>query len=132
MGNTFLNPAELYTPVGYSHVVTASGGTTVFIAGQVSYNADGELIGEGDVGLQAATAYANLKKALAAVGATPADVVRTCTYIVDYDPSMLASLQPAREEFYGDGAPATSTLLGVAALAVPEILVEIDAIAVID
>ena len=59
-------------------------------------------------------------------------MARTYTYIVHYDPAMLPALRAAREDFQGDGQPTTSTLLEVAGLASPQILIEVDAIAVID
>ena len=62
-----INPPELYEPVGYSQIVTVAGGTTVYIAGQVSFDESGALVGEGDLAAQAEGAYANLGLALAAV-----------------------------------------------------------------
>jgi enamine deaminase RidA (YjgF/YER057c/UK114 family) len=132
MDRTTLNPETIATPTGYSHVVTVTGGTTVYVAGQVSLDADGDVVGRGDFDAQVAQSFENLRSALAAAGAAPSDVVRTGMYIVDYDPSMLGTLRRVRTEFFGDAAPGTSTLIGVSALAGPDFLFEVDAIAAID
>jgi len=74
----------------------------------------------------------NLGRALAAVGASYADVVKITTYVVDYKPEHRAIVGQARAPFFANGTPPASTLVGVAALALPEWLVEIEAIAVVD
>ena len=128
---SFLNPAGLSTPRGYTHVVSVEGGRTVFIAGQVSLNAKGELIGKGDLRAQATQVYENLKTALAAVGATPADVVKLNTYVVNLNPEALATVREVRGRAFPQQNPPASTLVGVTALANPDFLIEIEAIAVI-
>ena len=70
MEKKFINPPELSAPRGYTHVVTATGGKMVFIAGQVAWDSKGEVVGKGDLRAQATQAYTNLKAALAAAGAT--------------------------------------------------------------
>src|SRR5712692_1315144 len=87
MEKKFINPPELATPRGYTHVVTATGGKIVFVAGQVALDAKGEIVGKGDLRAQATQAYTNLKAALGASGATPADVVQLNIYIVNYKPA---------------------------------------------
>jgi len=126
-----IQPAGVSKPVGYTHVVRARGGSTVYIAGQVAADETGKVVGEGDFGAQARQVFANLRAALASVGAGFEHVVKTTTYIVNYTPDMRDALRAARAEGMGDNAPA-STLIGVQALASPAYLIEVEAIAVLD
>jgi enamine deaminase RidA (YjgF/YER057c/UK114 family) len=132
MSKKTINPEDIAAPIGYSHVVANRGGTTIHVAGQVALDEDGAIVGRDDFGAQVAQAFENLRRALAAAGATAADVVRTGMYAVDYDVSKLAALRDVRKGFFGDNPPAASTLIGVAALARPEFLFEVDAVAVVD
>ncbi|MFI5317782.1 MAG: RidA family protein, partial [Myxococcota bacterium] len=93
--------------------------------------AERKLVGGSDLRLQAEAALGNLRTALAAAGATPADVVSTRVYVVNYKPEYAAILSPAFEAFYAGGPPPASTWLGVTALAVPGLLIEIEATAVV-
>jgi enamine deaminase RidA (YjgF/YER057c/UK114 family) len=124
-----LNPETISTRQGYSHVVEAEG-RLIFVAGQVSLDKNGDLVGKGDIELQARQAYANLEAALAAVGANFDDVVRVTTYVVDYRPEHRTVLRQIRSEHWPADPPA-ATLLGVSALALPDLLVEVEATAVI-
>jgi enamine deaminase RidA (YjgF/YER057c/UK114 family) len=74
----------------------------------------------------------NVGLALAAAGAGFGDVVKITTYVVDYKPEHRTIVGQARAPFFAGGAPPASTLVGVAALALPEWLVEIEAVAVVD
>ena len=124
-------PEALPTARGYSHVVRTTGSATVYVAGQVSADRDGNPVAVGDLEGQTRQALANLREALAAAGATPAEVAKTTTYIVGYTPEMRAALLAGRGDFFGDEPPA-GTLVGVQALARLEFLVEIEAIAVLE
>ncbi|HET7291255.1 MAG TPA: RidA family protein [Vicinamibacteria bacterium] len=126
-----VNPPGLQTPTGYTHVVAASGGKTVYVAGQVALNATGNVVGKGDLGAQARQVFANLRTALSAAGATPADLVKITWYVVGYKPDMLPALREARTAFLGEAKSPASTLVGVAALAREDFLVEVEAIAVV-
>lgn len=129
-----INPDGLFKLDGFTQVVTASGGKTIYIAGQGAFDKDFNLIGEGDYYAQTTQALNNLKIALEAAGATPSDVVSSTMYVVNMD-------QHAVEQFTGamakvlDGQafpPNASSMIGVQSLAMPGMLVEISAIAVID
>lgn len=120
----FQNPA-------YSHVVVASGTRIIYTAGQVSIDAHGALVGGGDLGAQTAQVMRNVGLALAAGGASYADVVKITTYVVNYKPEHRAVIGKARAAFFANGTPPASTLVGVAALAHPDWLVEIEAVAVV-
>jgi enamine deaminase RidA (YjgF/YER057c/UK114 family) len=117
---------------GFSQIVVASGQRTIYTAGQVSIDESGALIGAGDLFEQTTQAMRNLGLALAAAGATYADVVKITTYVVDYKPEQRVTIGKARAPFFAEGARPASTLVGVATLALPEWLVEIEAIAVLD
>jgi enamine deaminase RidA (YjgF/YER057c/UK114 family) len=126
-----LNPEGLSKSANYSQVVSASAGRVVFVAGQVALDAEGELVGKGDLGAQARQAYRNVATALNAAGADVTDVTKITTFVVEYDPDLRESIGQARREAFGDHLPA-STLVGVQALALPEYLIEVEAIAVLD
>jgi enamine deaminase RidA (YjgF/YER057c/UK114 family) len=127
------NPAGLHTPRGYSHVVSVTGGRTLYVAGQVAYDAKGEIVGKGDLRAQARQVFENLRLALAGGGATFKDVVKFNTYVVNFKAEDLAALREVRGEVLKDlTAPPASTLVGVQALANPDFLIEIEAVAVVD
>jgi enamine deaminase RidA (YjgF/YER057c/UK114 family) len=116
----------------FSQVVVATGKRTVYVAGQVPVDAAGALVGGDDLAAQTAQAMRNVGLALAAAGATYADVVKITTYVTDYRPEHRAIVGKARAPFFAGGTPPASTLVGVSALAQPEWRVEIEAIAVVD
>lgn len=131
MEKQFVNPPTLSTPRGYTHVVTVTGGKMVFVSGQVAFDAKGEIVGKGDLRAQATQTYENLKAALAAVGATPADVVKMNTYIVNYQPADLPVIREVRSQFFPQENLPASTLVGVQALALEGLLIEVEAIAMV-
>ena len=125
-------PAGLYDTraAGFAQVVVAGGGRLVVLSGIVAYDVDRKLVGAGDHAAQTRQALANVKTALAAVGATVDNVIQLRIYVVDYDVAKLPALHDALRG--GFGAPhAANTLVGVAALARPGLLVEIEAMAMI-
>jgi enamine deaminase RidA (YjgF/YER057c/UK114 family) len=121
----------LHNP-GFSQVVAASGKRTIYTAGQVSIDERGALVGEADLAAQTAQAMRNVGLALSAVGASYGDIVKITTYVVNYKPEHRSIIGKARAPFFANGTPPVSTLVGVAALALPEWIVEIEAIAVVD
>ncbi len=128
---TRTNPGGAYPPRGYHHIVTAGGGKTVWMAGQVAYDENRNLVGGSDVGLQTRAVLANIGHRLAAVGAGPEHVVRITTYVADYRPDHLATIMEELNAFFGADNLPTNTLIGVSCLAAPELLVEIEPVAVI-
>ncbi|MEU9106783.1 RidA family protein [Streptomyces xanthophaeus] len=129
MTRVITNPAGLHDPTGYgySHIVSAPG-EQVFVAGQYGSDESGHVVSE-DFAEQVAQAFANLRTALAAVGLGTADVVRIGTYVVAHDQEKLEALLKELHATWGTELPA-QTLIGVAALALPDMLFEIDAVAV--
>jgi enamine deaminase RidA (YjgF/YER057c/UK114 family) len=126
-----LRPKGLFHNPAFSQVVTASGTKTIYISGQVSIDADGAPVGTGDLSAQTTQVMRNLGLALAAAGASFTDVVKITTYVVNYAPEQRAVISKARSPFFAGGEPPASTLLGISALALPEWLIEVEAIAVV-
>jgi enamine deaminase RidA (YjgF/YER057c/UK114 family) len=124
MSLELINPSELRTPDSYTHVVVATGGRFVFVAGQVADNPDG------DLATQARLAFANVGRCLAAVGARPDQVARITIYVIGLKPEDLPVIEAGRVAVFGDHKPA-DTLLGVQTLAEQGYLIEVEAIAVI-
>jgi enamine deaminase RidA (YjgF/YER057c/UK114 family) len=125
-------PKGLLHNPGFSQVAVASGPRTIYTAGQVSVDEGGSTIGAGDLAAQTAQAMHNVGLALAAAGASYDDIVKLTTYVVDYRPEHRAVIGRARAPYFANKTPPASTLIGVSALALPDWLVEIEAIAVVD
>jgi enamine deaminase RidA (YjgF/YER057c/UK114 family) len=111
---------------GYSIAVLS--GTTLWISGQVALS-DGQIVGEGDIHIQAVQVFENIKQVLTAAGTDFSSVVSTTTYMTDRDFSL--PINDVRKRYLTGPVLPTSTLLVVAGLARPEFLVEISAVAVI-
>ncbi len=118
---------SVHTPPGYSHAMRAGG--LLFVSGQVALDEHGAVVGAGDMGEQARQAFRNLGAVLAAAGASFADVVKL-TYFVR-DVSAVAAIRAARDEFVDTGNPPASTLVEVSRLFLPDLLVEIEAVATV-
>lgn len=127
----FLNPEGLAPPVGFSHVAVAAPGRTVFLAGQTAHQADGSLTGA-TLAEQFAAAAGNVAVALAAAGATPADVVSLQIFTPDVDGYRQQSkaIGAAYRDVFGPHYPPMA-LFGVTRLYDAEALVELVAVAVV-
>jgi len=132
MGLERLTPAGLSKPAAYTQVVVARGRRMVFVAGQVSIDAEGKLVAPGDFAGQVKQVFANLRTALDGAGATPSDVTKITIYIVGYKPELRPLLGEACSAVFGPATLPASTLVGVQALAEPGFLIEVEAIAVVD
>jgi enamine deaminase RidA (YjgF/YER057c/UK114 family) len=130
-----LNPEGLPKPDVYRQVSVATGNRFVFVAGQVARDAEGSPVGAGDLAAQVDQALRNVNTAVNAVGGSFEDVAKLTIYVVDWDESKLAAL--------GEGVFRASaalgidplkpvSLIGVGMLGEPDILVEIEATAVLD
>ncbi len=124
----FLNPAAIAPPRGYTHVVSVEAGRTIYISGQVGQNIKGEV--SKDFAAQVTQAFENLKIALTAAGATPADIVKLNYYVVGLNTERLITLREVRNRYIDPKNPPASTLIGVVALAREEFLIEVEAVAV--
>ncbi|MDC0769351.1 RidA family protein [Streptomyces sp. HD] len=135
MAITLVNPTGLVEVDAYRQVSVASGSKLVFIAGQVAWDADGVTVGEGDLAAQVEQCYLNIGTALSAVGGTFDDVAKLNVHVVDWTPDKMPLLMEGITRAaarLGTAPVPPATLLGVAALDVPEHLVEIEATAVLD
>jgi reactive intermediate/imine deaminase len=129
MAKEAINPEGLPAPVGpYSNVVTTPPGKLVFVAGQVALDAGGNIVGAGDIVAQTRQVMENIRLALEAAGATFADVVKIVNYITDVNE--FSKMAAVRREYLREPHP-TSTLVEVQALMFPELMIEIEAMAVI-
>jgi enamine deaminase RidA (YjgF/YER057c/UK114 family) len=135
MAITLVNPSGLPKIPVYRQVSIATGSKLVFIAGQVAWDAEGVTVGEGDLAAQVERSYLNVGTALAEVGASFDDVAKLTVYVVDWTPDKMP--------LFGEGVARAAaklgltpvppgSLIGVATLDVPDHLVEVEAIAVID
>lgn len=124
------HPTGLFQNPAYSQVVVASGARTIYISGQVALDEKGAIVGAGDLSAQTTQVMKNIGLALAAANATFSDVVKITTYVVGYRPEHRAIIGQARSPFFANMPPPASTLVGVSALAAPEWLIEIEAIAI--
>ncbi|MER7830431.1 MULTISPECIES: RidA family protein [unclassified Streptomyces] len=113
---------------GYSHVVWGTG-RFVAVSGQCAFDADGRVVGEGDAAAQARQVFANLGRCLAAAGAGFDDVVKLTYYVTDV--AHLPAVRAARDEVIDTARPPASSAVQVSALFRPELLVEIEAFAVL-
>ena len=135
MAITLVNPQGLPQVDIYRQVSVATGSRLVFIAGQVARNADGGRVGEGDLAAQVEQCYLNIATALAEVGGSFDDVAKLTVYLVDWTPDKMPLLiegaARAFERLEINPVPPL-TGIGVATLVEPDLLVEIEATAVID
>lgn len=126
----FINPPTLSTPRGYSHVAEVPAGTRlVYIAGQVALDSTGQLIGAGDLRAQAVAVFENLRRALAAAGATFNDVVKVNYYMIDA--SQIGVLREVRDRYVNRATPPASTLVEVRRLFRDDVLLEVEAVAAV-
>lgn len=135
MAITLTDPDGLPQVDLYRQVSVATGSRLVSVAGQVAVDADGRTVGVGDLAAQVEQCYRNVGTALAAVGGSFADVVRLTVYLVDWAPEKMSLFTEgvARASAALGGTPLPPlTGIGVVALAGPDLLVEVEATAVLD
>lgn len=129
-----LNPEGIPKPDVYRQVAVATGTRTVYLAGQVARTADGQPVGSGDLAAQVEQAFLNVATAMAGVGGSFEDVAKLTIYVVDWEPEKMAALGEGVGRVaarLGIDPARPITLIGVAALAEPDLLVEVDATAVL-
>lgn len=123
------NPPALTKPTGYTHIVEVTGpARTIYISGQIAFDKDGNVVGAGDMKAQAEQVFKNLQAALAASGAKFADIVKMNSYITDM--SKVQAVRDVRSRYFAETSPA-STFVQVAGLVRPELLLEIEVVAVV-
>jgi enamine deaminase RidA (YjgF/YER057c/UK114 family) len=133
MSKEFFSPATLPPPVGYSHIAKVNKGTLIYLAGQVSSDASGKLVGEGNFEAQAEQVFKNLEIAVEAVGGAMTDIVKLNVYLVaEVGQDEVPKLRAIRDRYVNKEKPPASTLVVVTRLARPGWLVEIEAVAALD
>jgi reactive intermediate/imine deaminase len=124
----FLSPDSLPPPFGYSHIVDSPASRIVYISGQVPLDSDGRLVGEADFEAQTRQVFENLTRALATADTAWSDVVKLNYFLTDL--SQITALRTIRDEFVDTERPPASTLVQVSGLFRPEVMVEIEAVAI--
>lgn len=134
MPKQHLNPKALFPslPIGFSQAVVSQGGQTVFLSGQTAWDANKQIIGGTDLGEQTRQALRNVQIGVEAAGGTLDDVVSLRIYIVNPQAGDTGPVGQALREFFSADKPPASTWIGVASLAAPEFMIEIEAVAVMD
>ncbi len=134
MPKQYINPDSLFPslPHGFSQVVAASGGKTIYISGQTAWDAHRQIIGGTDLAQQARQALRNVQAAVEAAGGGLADIVALHIYVVNYQPEQADAVGSALREFFPKERRPVSTWIGVASLAVPDFMIEIEATAVVE
>ena len=124
-----LIPDTMPKSIGYSQLAVATGGTIVFIAGQVALDKSGSLVGKDDFKVQMQQVFENLKAAVEAAGGSFNDVVKLNSYFLDL--SRLPDFREVRDKYINVKNPPASTAIQVARLFRPEFLIEVEAVAVV-
>ena len=125
----FINPDAIHRPTGYTHVVEVTAGRPVYIAGQVALDPSGAIVGPGDIRAQARQVFDNLRAALQAVGAGFEQVVKLTYYLVDA--TQLPVVREVRDQYVSTQQPPASTAVEVRRLVQEDLLIEVEAVAVI-
>ena len=118
--------SSVSSPPGYSHAMLAGG--LIFVSGQVAFDSDGSIVGVDDIGAQTRQAFRNLAAVLEAAGATFADVAKLTYFVRDVE--AVGVIRAVRDEFVDTANPPASSLVEVSRLIAPELLIEIEAIAI--
>jgi enamine deaminase RidA (YjgF/YER057c/UK114 family) len=121
-------PEGVAPATGYTHVVTGTG-RFVAISGQVALDEHGDIVGTGDPDAQARQVFENLRRCLAAAGATFDDVVKLTYFVTDV--AHLPAIRTVRDEFLAGARPPASSAVQVAALFRPELVLEVEAFALV-
>ena len=127
MSRQLINPSELHPAPGFSHVAVATGSTLVFFAGQVALDQEFNIVGGDDLRAQTVAAMRNLEVAMREAGATWEDVVRRTIYTTT--PTEFETIASGISEVTGGAGDPAQTIAGVSGLALPELLIEIEATA---
>jgi enamine deaminase RidA (YjgF/YER057c/UK114 family) len=125
----FIAPPTVHKTTGYTHAVKVSGCQVVFISGQVALDVQGNVVGKDDFAAQAEQVFRNLSEVLKAAGGGFQDVIKFTYFVVGLTPERLTAVRNARTKHVTQPTPPASTLIGVTALARPDFLLEVEAVA---
>lgn len=125
----FINPDTIAPPNGYTHVVETTGSRTIYISGQIALDTSGNLVGENDLKAQAEQVFKNLDAALASVGATFKDVVKFTYFLTDI--SQIPLVRGIRDQYINTAQPPASSAVQISQLFRKDLLIEVEAVAVL-
>ena len=132
MKKQYLNPKELNTPRFYSHAVTVEEAKKLaYVSGQVSWDAGGKVVGKGDMRAQSEQVFKNVTAALKAAGAGWDNVIKMNGYMVGMNAERVTAYREVRQRYLKETALPASTLVGVEALVHPDLLLEVEVVAVV-
>jgi reactive intermediate/imine deaminase len=126
MAKEYISPSNVHPARTYTHVVKA--GNTIYVSGQIGCDIDGNVV-QGGFQAQAERVFENLSAVLEAAGATLKDIVKVTTYVRNMSDRPI--LTAVREKYFSAPYPA-STLVEISSLALPDLLIEVEAIAVVE
>lgn len=126
----FLNPEGLFKPGTFSQIAVTKGDKVVFISGQTARDPTSKIVAVGDVKGQAEKVFANLRTAVESVGGSMGDIAKITTFVVNLQPDDRVWIGEMVKKHFPK--PPAHTLVGISALAAPELLIEIEAIAILD
>ncbi|MBN9473526.1 MAG: hypothetical protein ABS43_23095 [Bordetella sp. SCN 67-23] len=128
---SFINPTRLPAPNGFTHVAIAPVDRLIVVSGQVAYAQDGSIVGKGDLAAQTRQVFENLATALEAAGSALTYAVKLNYFVRDLTEEAVATIRRVRAPYLDAGQPPASTLVGVAALAKPDLLLEVECLALL-
>jgi enamine deaminase RidA (YjgF/YER057c/UK114 family) len=134
MAKEYLNPPALFDSLqyGFSQVVSSQGGRTVYLSGQVAWDAEQKIVGADDLKGQVWQTFKNIETAMHAAGGNLSDIVSMRIYLVESQLDQDHHVSDALKQFFLQSAAPATTWIGVAALAHKDFLIEIEAVAVIE
>ncbi|UCE52989.1 MAG: RidA family protein [Desulfobacterales bacterium] len=127
MSHEILKLKSVHPTVGYSHVAKA--GNTLYIAGQVAQDVEGNLVGKGDFEAQVRQVYTNLQNIMEEAGGSLQSIVKMSTFLSHYN--YIETYRSVRNEYFSEPYP-PNTLLIIESLALPDYMIEVEAVAVLD
>jgi enamine deaminase RidA (YjgF/YER057c/UK114 family) len=132
MKKQYLNPEKVFEPRFFTHTVAVTGpAKLVYVSGQVSFDRDGKVVGKGDMAAQTHQVFRSIAANLEAAGASWRDVVKLNGYMVKLNPDALRAYRETRERYLDAAALPASTLVGVERLVHEDLLLEVEAVAVV-
>jgi len=128
-----INPPSMYNSVqyGFSHAALDTANGVLYLAGQVAFDIDCNIVGGADLAAQTRQALHNLAQVLTEAGSSVRELLRIRVYVKEHTLEKLGIVSGELTAFYGDVTPAPNTFIGVQSLALPDLLVEIEATAVL-
>lgn len=132
MKKVYRNPTTSPTPKSYTHSVSVEGGRTIYLAGQVAFDQDRNIVGGDDIVAQTRQTMRNVQAAVEAGGGQLSDIVQFTTHVVNYEYDQINLITETMTESFAPDALPTNTMVGVTALSTDGLLIEITGVAVTD